>query len=77
MKKIPTCVPTGIKTGVSTSQCNKLITLDRALDTSHFALILKLSAVLFPTAGIFNTLETLIPWSASQTHNHVHQPHFF
>jgi hypothetical protein len=60
LMRIPTCVPTGIKTGVSTSQCNKLITLDRALHTSHFALIWKLSAALFPRAGIFKTLETVI-----------------
>jgi hypothetical protein len=63
LQSIPTCVPTGIKTGVSTSQCNKRITLDRALHTSHFALIWKLSAALFPRVGIFNTFETLVLWS--------------
>ena len=53
MTNILTCVPTGIKTGVSTSECNNLITLDLAFDTEHFAFIWKLSAVLFPIAGIF------------------------
>lgn len=34
-----TCVPTGINTGVSTSECNNFITLDLALDKLHFAFI--------------------------------------
>jgi hypothetical protein len=55
---ILTCVPTGMKTGVSTSQCNKFITLDRALHTLHFAFIWKPSAALFPSAGIFNAFQT-------------------
>lgn len=57
MANILTCVPTGINTGVSTSECNNFITLDLALDKLHFAFTWKLSAVLFPIAGIFNTLH--------------------
>ena len=39
MVNILTCVPTGINTGVSTSECNNFITLDLALDKLHFAFI--------------------------------------
>jgi len=60
MADVITCVPTGINTGVSTSECSNFITLDLALDKLHFAFTWKLSAVLFPIAGIFNTLHLQI-----------------
>ena len=41
-----------MNTGVFTSQCGKLMTLERAFETLHFALILKLKAELVPVPGI-------------------------